>query len=130
MDKRTLIIAICAATLLWVAVSAQQELFTKPGPGSGVTNVTGTVSIANIPNVRATQEGEWRVAVGNTPSVRVTEVPAPTFLRAGSRYEITWADGTTEAVSIGTIAPNGWIEVDSGRRWINLSTARAVSAAK
>lgn len=128
--KKTALIAICAAAGMWAALSAQQELFTKPGPGSGITNVTGTVSIANIPNVRATQDGEWRVAVGNTPTVRVAEVPAATFLRAGSRYEITWTDGMTETVTVGTMAANGWIEVDTGHRWININSARAVSAAK
>lgn len=126
MKKSALIIAFCAAAGVWIAVSAQQEVYTRPGPGTGITNVVGSVSIANVPKVMSTQDGEWRVAVGNTPTVRVAEVPAPSFVRAGGRYEITWADGTTEAVTAGTIAPNGWIETDSGRRWINLSTARSV----
>ena len=134
MEKSTMVLAVTGAALLWVAVSAQQEMLPRPGPGSGVTNVTGSVSIANTPavtvantpNVRATQEGDWRVAIQNSPSVRVTEVPSPGFLRTGSRYEITWVDGTSETVTISSIATNGWIEVERSRRWINLSSARSI----
>jgi hypothetical protein len=126
MQKSTMVLAACAAVFLWVAVSAQQEMLPKPGPGSGITNVTGSVSIANTPNVRAAQDGDWRVAIQNTPSVRVTEVPSPGFLRTGSRYEITWVDGTSEIVTISSIATNSWIEVERGRRWINLSSARSI----
>ena len=135
MQKSTMVLAVSAAALLWVAVSAQQQdMLPKPGPGSGITNVTGSVSIANTPNVtvantpnvRAAQDGDWRVAIQNTPSVRVTEVPSPGFLRTGSRYEVTWVDGTTETVTISSIATNGWIEVERSRRWINLSSARSI----
>lgn len=116
MKKSTMVVALSAAALLWVAASAQQEMLPRPGPGSGVTNVTGSVSIANTPNVN----------VANTPSVRVTEVPSPGFLRTGSRYEITWVDGTTETVTVASIATNGWIEVERGRRWINLNSSRSI----
>lgn len=135
MQKSTMVVAAAAAALLWVALSAQQqEMLPKPGPGSGVTNVTGSVNIANTPsvnvanapNVHARQEGDWRVAVANVPSVRVTEVPSPGFLRTGSRYEITWVDGTSETVTISNLATNGWIEVERSRRWINLSSARSI----
>lgn len=135
MQKSTMVVAVAAAALLWVALSAQQqEMLPKPGPGSGVTNVTGSVNIANTPsvnvanapNVHARQEGDWRVAVANVPSVRVTEVPSPGFLRTGSRYEITWVDGTSETVTISNLATNGWIEVERSRRWINLSSARSI----
>jgi hypothetical protein len=132
MQKSSILVAAVAAALLWVAVSAQQEMLPKPGPGSGVTNVTGTVSIANTPSVNVAntptvrQDGEWRVAIQNTPAVRVTEVPSPGFLRTGARYEITWVDGTTEMVTISSIATNGWIEVERSRRWINLTSARSI----
>jgi hypothetical protein len=127
VQKSTLVVSLAAAGLLWVAVSAQQEMLPKPGPGSGVTNVSGSVSIANIPNVRAAQEGDWRVAVSNTPSVRVTEVPSPGFLRTGATYEIVWVDGSRETVTVSSIATNGWIEVERSRRWINLSSARSIA---
>jgi hypothetical protein len=127
VQKTILAISLSAAALLWVVVSAQQEMLPRPGPGSGVTSVTGSVSIANTPNVRATQDGDWRVAVANTPSVRVTEVPAPAFLHAGSTYEIIWTDGYKEIVTVASIAANGWIEVERGRRWINPASARSIS---
>jgi hypothetical protein len=127
VHKSTPVIALAAAALVWVVVSAQQEMLPRPGPGSGVTSVTGSVSIANTPNVRASQDGDWHVAVANTPSVRVTEVPPPAFLRAGTTYEIIWTDGYREIVSVSSIAANGWIEVERGRRWINPSSARSIS---
>jgi hypothetical protein len=120
------------AALLWVAVSAQQEMSPRPGPGSGLMNVsvtnTPSVTVANSPAVQ--QQGEWRVAINNTPSVRVTEVPSPGFLRTGARYEITWVDGTSETVTISSIATNGWIEVERSRRWINLTSARSIAEAR
>jgi hypothetical protein len=119
-------LSLSAAALLWVVVSAQQEMLPKPGPGSGVTHVRGSVEVANSPTVLASQQGDWRVAVLNTPSVRVTEVPSPGFLRTGARYEITWADGAKETVTVSSIATNGWVEVERSRRWINLSSARSI----
>lgn len=127
MQKSTLAISLAAAGLLWVAVSAQQEMLSKPGPGSGVTNIAGSVSISNTPSVRSTQDGDWHVAVSNTPSVRVTEVPAPAFLRTGTTYEIVWVDGYREIVTVSSVAANGWIEVERSRRWINLSSARSIA---
>ena|SRR5918999_1759173 len=127
MQKSTIALAITAAAFAWVYVSAQQEMSPRPGPGSGITNVTGSVNIANAPNVRAAQDGEWRVAIGNTPTVRVTELPPLTFLRTGGRYEVTWADGTIDTVTVVSLASNGWIEVDRSRRWINLSSARSIA---
>ena len=126
MKISTLALTLGAAAALWITASAQQEVLPRPGPGSGVTNVTGSVAIANTPNVRASQDGNWEVAVSNVPSVRVTEVPSPAFLRTGSRYEIAWIDGTSETVTISSIATNGWIEVERSRRWINVSSARSI----
>jgi len=133
VQKLTVVVALAGAGLLWVAVSAQQEMSPRPGPGSGIMNVTGSVSVTNTPAVTVAnspavqQQGDWRVAINNTPSVRVTEVPSPGFLRTGSRYEITWVDGTSETVTVSSIATNGWIEVERSRRWINLTSARSIS---
>jgi hypothetical protein len=130
MRSRLLLSTIGAAALVWAGLSAQQEMLPRPGPGSGVTNVTGSVSISNTPVVRASQEGEWRVAIGNTAPVRVTELPSPSFLRPGTPYQVTWADGSTENVTMSAAPANGWIPVDGGRRWINLSAARSVADAR
>lgn len=131
MSRRSTGLALAAAAVLWVAVSAQQqEMKPKPGPGSGITNVTGDVRITNAPSVRASQEGEWRVAVENVPGVRIIEVPSPAFLRSGSRYEISWPDGSKDTVTVDSVAGNGWIEVERGRRWVNVTTARSIAEAR
>ena len=131
MHSPAIVLSLAAAGAVWVAVSAQQqEMKPKPGPGSGITTVTGEVSVTNTPNVRAAQEGEWRVDVDSIPGIRVTEVPTPGFLRSGYRYEITWADGAKETVSIDSVAGNGWIEVERGRRWVNVSAARSIGEAR
>jgi hypothetical protein len=126
VPKTTVALSVAAAALLWVAASAQQEMLPKPGPGSGITTVTGSVSVTNTPGVRAVQEGDWHVAVLNTPTVRVTEVPSPGFLRSGASYQITWVDGSKESVTISSVATNGWVEVERSRRWINLASARSI----
>jgi hypothetical protein len=87
--------------------------------------------VGNVPEVRATQHGEWRVAVGNTPTVRVTNdvvVASPAFLRQGSRYRITWIAGDIETVTVADPGTNGWIRVESGgaRRWVNTSVVRGI----
>jgi hypothetical protein len=131
MRKLPIVLSIAAAGMLWVAVSAQQqEMKSKPGPGSGITTVVGEVAITNAPTVQAAQAGEWRVNVENVPGVRVTEFPSPGFLRSGLRYEITWADGATETVQVEKSAGNGWIEVERGRRWVNVTTARSIREAR
>jgi hypothetical protein len=126
--KSTVVATLAAAALLWVAVSAQQEMSPRPGPGSGVMKVkvtnTPEVMVTNTPAVQ--QHGPWQVAINNTPSVKVTEVPAPGFLRTGARYRITWVDGSTDIVTISSISTNGWIEVERSRRWINLTSARSI----
>ena len=123
MRTPAVISGIFFAALLFVAVSAQQEMSPRPGPGSGIMDVRGSVNVANTPNVRAAQEGDWRVAVANTPSVRVS---SPPFLKTGARYVITWTDGSSETVGVASLGGDGWIEVEGARRWVNLSAARAV----
>ncbi len=109
--------ALSAAAFLWTGVAAQQEMLPKPGPGSGISRVEGTVSIDNVVAVRATQEGDWRVTV----------VPAP-FLKPNTRYLVTWPDGSTErVVTLTEVGHGGWVMVDGApRRWLNLGMARAV----
>lgn len=136
MQKLTVVATLSAAALLWAAVSAQQEMSPRPGPGSGILTVTGSVNVENTPAVTVAntpavrQDGDWRVAINNTPSVRVTEVPSPGFLRTGTSYEITWVDGTRETVTVSSIATNGWIEIERSRRWINLTSARSIAEAR
>jgi hypothetical protein len=116
MKHRTMIAALAVATVLvWIGVSAQQEMLPRPGPGSGVMDVRGTVSIANIPDVQVT----------NVPSVVVT---GPEFLQKGGRYKVTWPTGEPELITVADVPHGGWIRVAhaGGARWINLSAALAV----
>ena len=112
-----IVVALSAAAFLWTGVAAQQEMLPKPGPGSGITRVEGTVNIGNAPTVRATQEGDWRITV----------VPPP-FLKPNTRYLVTWPDGSTEkVVTLTEVGHGGWVMVGgTPRRWLNLGTARAV----
>lgn len=123
-----LTVAACGlAAVLWAGVSAQQqEMLPKPGPGSGVTNVTGAVSIAGVAEVKASQHGNWEVAIAGQPEVRLASVP---FVRPGGRYEVTWANGDREPVTIAATGPDGWVRVTHPQdRWLNLQNARSVEA--
>jgi len=120
---RVLVMATAAAAgILWVGVSAQQEMLPKPGPGSGVTKVVGEVNIGNIPDVR----------VKEMPPLRVSEMPPlsianPPFVRKSERYLITWSDGSSEGVTVLEVGQDGWVKVEGRRaRWINLRLARSV----
>jgi hypothetical protein len=111
---RPLIIAAIGAAVVWVGLSAQQEMLPKPGPGSGVTKVIGEVSISN------------------TPNVKITEIPrlvisSPPFVRKNGRFTLTWPDGDTESVTIVETGEDGWVQVEGvRRRWVNLRAARSV----
>jgi hypothetical protein len=129
MRTAVMMTALGVGALLWAGVSAQQEMLPKPGPGRGVTQVEGSVEVKNAPEVHAAQRGDWHVAISNTPSVRVTEVAGPSFIRSGQRFQITWADGQTEVVVASGAARDGWVPVGgTSSRWINLANARAIDA--
>ena len=122
MRAMTVPMAAAAAGLLWVGVSAQQEMLPRPGPGSGITKVVGEVSIGNTPDVR----------VKELPPVRVTDMPPlsianPSFVRKSERYLLTWNDGSTEEVTVLDVGHDGWVQVEGRRlRWINLQLARSI----
>src|SRR5215203_3469095 len=113
------------AAVVWVGVSAQQEMQSRPGPGSGVTNV----SVVNHPAVTAAQSGEWRVAIDNVPEVRVTNTPKvsvklPDFVVRGRNYLVIWTAGESEKITVREIAEDGWVQVESANaRWVNLRAA-------
>jgi len=123
--RRRVMLGIVAALGIAGGVAAQQEMLPRPGPGSGVTPVS--------------QRGNWDVAISNTPTVRVVNaVPVrlgvPSFVR-NATFEITWANGDKEAVTVVRFdrqeearANEGWVEVRSGgkARWVNLAMARSV----
>ncbi len=138
----TIVLVGILAGLIWVGVSAQQQRPQPqqpqgqplPGFGSGVLTVAGTIEVGNVPAVLANQQGEWRVAVANSPDVRITNTPTVTlaalpFVRLGGRYEITWTTSERETLTIQQLGMGGWAKADSGKgrpRWINLAVARSV----
>ena len=131
--------ALGIALVTWVQLRAQQEMQPRPGPGSGIT--------------RAAQQGEWEVAINNTPTVRVADtlqvqVRGPVFLR-NRTYKVTWPNGDEERLTV-ILAPvprpvdrnadrlpersaemmaDTWAEVQTAngnRRWINMTAARSI----
>ena len=131
--------ALGIALVTWVQLRAQQEMQSRPGPGSGIT--------------RSAQHGDWEVAINNTPTVRIADtlqvqVRGPVFLR-NRLYKVTWPNGDEERVTVIAVSASRpverttdrlpersaemvadtWAEVSTAsgnRRWINLSAARAI----
>jgi hypothetical protein len=127
------VVALLAGAVLWVGTSAQQEVQTRPGPGSGLMNV----NVLNRPAVLAEQIGEWQVSISRMPDVRIANtatvaVQSPLFATTGSKYVVTWAAGETERIAITGVGEGGWVQVENpgrGKRWINLSNARSIEEA-
>jgi hypothetical protein len=110
--------ALGAAAVLWVSLSAQQEMLPKPGPGSGITKVMGAVNISNVPDVRVIEMPRMVLA-------------SPPFVRKGGRYAITWADGDSESVTVLDVGEDAWVQVEGmRRRWVNLRSARSVEESR
>jgi hypothetical protein len=110
-----------------------QEPQPLPGQTSGIVRVAGSVEVANSPTVLSQQLGEWKVGIANVPDVRVVNTPTvsvatPDFLRKGSRWRITWANGEGQVVEVVQTTGGGWVRVAAGarQRWINLATVRSV----
>jgi hypothetical protein len=132
-DTGLVVFAVVAAGLVWVGVSAQQqEVRTTPGPGSGVIDVRGTVSLAGVSEVRLSDVPD--VNVVHLPPVRVAAVPpitiaGPGFITRGARYVVTWPTGERESITVAEVAQgSGWVQVGTSR-WVNLDAARAVERA-
>ena len=127
-------ITVGVAAIFWAGVAAQQEVQSRPGPGTGLMNV----NVVNHPAVTAAQSGEWQMAVTNVPNVRlanavvVTAVQAPRFITTSRTYVITWATGEKERIVPREMLDNGWIRVEHapGDKWINLESARSIEEAK
>jgi hypothetical protein len=129
MDRRLAGILVAGLACVAIVVSAQQGQ-PRPGPGSGIVTVDGAVKVANAPPT--TKDGEWGVAIANTPSVNVANTPSvnlapPPFVTVGKRYQIVWPSGETEQITVGATAGGTWVRVAGPEAWINLAQARKVT---
>ena len=133
--RRQIVGVILLAAVAVAAVSARQGQ-SVPGLGTGVVTVNGVVGIANT--VPVTQSGAWKVGVDGTADVRVSNEPIvwiapPSFIKPRARYSITWNDGATENLTVSAVAGAGWVQVTTNNgstRWVNLTLARAIEAAR
>ena len=119
---------------MWSGVAAQQEVLSRPGPGTGLSNV----NVVNRPAVAAEQGGEWQVAISRMPDVRISNtatvsIQLPRFASKGT-FLVTWQSGESEKVTVIDIGEDGWVQaantVRSGARWLNLRSARAIEEMK
>ncbi|OFW09893.1 MAG: hypothetical protein A3H96_01690 [Acidobacteria bacterium RIFCSPLOWO2_02_FULL_67_36] len=107
------------AALTWVGISGQ-AVRERPGPGSGIVDVRGTVAVSELP----------AVTVSRLPAVDVSRLPAITiapydFVRTRASYRVVWSDGESEDLTIIELGRDGWARV-SATRWVNLALARSV----
>jgi hypothetical protein len=128
------VIGCMAGALVWTGVAAQQEVLSRPGPGTGLSSV----NVVNRPSVAAEQSGEWQVAISRMPEVRISNttpvaVQLPRFAGKG-KYLVTWSNGQTETVTVIDVGEDGWVQaanaVRSGPRWLNLRIAREIEELK
>jgi hypothetical protein len=129
MRERWVGILMATIGCLGVAAWAQQGQ-PRPGPGSGVVTVQGTVDVGN--SLAVSQEGDWKMTIANTPAVTVANTPAVSlaplaFVKAGVRYQVVWSSGETERIAAAELGTGGWVRVAGPERWINLAQARSVA---
>jgi len=131
---RKQIVGVILLAGVGIAAASARQGQNVPGLGTGEVTVKGVVGIANT--VPVTQSGAWKVGVDGSPEVRVANQPivwiaAPSFIKAGGRYVITWNAGDTETVTVSGVAGAGWVQVttsNSPTRWINVTLARTIEA--
>jgi hypothetical protein len=120
--------AVVAIPMLVMARPAGQ-VQPRPGAGTGVVTVTGTVDLGEVPPLRTMQSGDWKVAVTNAPPA----VRAPLgIVRVGGYYEVSWTTSEREVIRIEEIGPGGWVKGTVAQRgvWLNLDAARSVAEAR
>jgi hypothetical protein len=130
--------AVMASLGALAGLAAGQAVQPRPGPGREVITVEGavavtntpTVAVTNTPTVFAAQSGDWRVTMSNLAPTRLA---APSFLKEGQTYRMTWPSGQQEEVTVKSAA-EGWVLAErvegSARvpRWVNAAMAVAIEA--
>ena len=127
----TVLMAVVIAGLVWMQVSAQQEVQSRPGPGSGMMDVR----VVNHPAVTAAQSGAWEVGLSRPADVRLintVSLTRPYFIQLNTSYRVSWTAGESETVRVVEAGGGGWVQVSSagGMRWINLDLARSIELAR
>jgi hypothetical protein len=129
--------AVIAVVASYWAASTHGQVQSVPGPGSGMVMVQGEVDIRRLPAIDVGQRGDWKMSLASVADVRVVNAPTVvpvglTFLRAGSRYDITWSAGDRETIAVAELGSGGWVRATVGgrQRWLNLSVARAIEDAQ
>lgn len=117
------------------ALATAAQVLPSPAPATGRVTVDGAVSISggtvnvgNTPTVNAQQTGAWRVAVTDTPPLRLA---TPGILRVDRRYRIVWRQDQWCDCRVLELAGDGWIRVDarggagvrSAKVWVNAALA-------
>ena len=133
MTRHTWGSVLFAVTAALAAFAAGQQTQGRPGFGSGVVQVEGSVDVTAVKGtvnvqgaVNANQAGTWNVAVSNAPTVVVA---GPAYLRAGGRYSVIWSTGESETITIASLGGGGWVRLAGSReQWVNLTLARSVTA--
>lgn len=131
MTRHTWNSVLFAVTAAVAAFAAGQQTKERPGFGTGVVQVEGSVDVASVKTpvtvngtVNANQAGTWNVAVSNAPNVVVS---GPAFLRSGGRYTVIWSTGETETFTLAAVGAGGWVRLaGTGEQWVNLMLARSV----
>ena len=59
---------VAIAIMLWARPATPAgQVQSRPGAGTGVVTVTGTVDLGEAPPLQTMQYGDWKVAVTNAP---------------------------------------------------------------
>jgi hypothetical protein len=129
MNRSAIILVVAMlAGVTWA--TAQQEVQSRPGPGSGVMDVR----VINHPAVTAAQSGAWEVGLSRPADARIIGMPnvtvsRPYFIQLNTTYLVTWSAADSEEVTITEAGGGGWVKVKDSR-WINLDQARSVQVAR
>jgi hypothetical protein len=106
--------------------------FPVPTADTGPVPIQGSVTIANIPMVSATQAGPWAMKLDGPQDVHVL---APSFLKVGQTYRFRWTMDRDERYKVLSVS-DGWVlgqlagSDPAIQRWLNPSLAISIQYLK